>query len=145
MPKHKGRSIVPGKNKIASIKSFQRENDPSRRQKVELTKTFGAPAVQANCCKKMLRLSISAFVLFLGLTMWISNPAQAQVLYGSMVGTVTDSSGAAVPGATVLITSIETGQSRNATTDSGGVYTISTLEAGNYKVTVTKQGFDTSV
>jgi len=45
--------------------------------------------------------------------------ASAQVLYGSLVGTVTDESGAAVPGATVTITHHETNASRETVTESG--------------------------
>ena len=45
-------------------------------------------------------------------------PAQAQILYGSIVGTVTDAQGANVPGATVTIVSKETNLTRDVTTDS---------------------------
>ncbi|HEY7212913.1 MAG TPA: carboxypeptidase-like regulatory domain-containing protein [Bryobacteraceae bacterium] len=44
----------------------------------------------------------------------------AQVLYGSVVGEVTDPSGATVPNVTVTITDKATGQSRTATSDSSG-------------------------
>ena len=103
------------------------------------------PAIQRNRWKDVLGASISAFALFLGLSMLILQPAQAQVLYGSVVGTVTDSSGAAVPGAAIVITNIGTNDSRNAQSDAGGVYTISTVPAGIYKITVTKQGFSSFV
>ena len=56
-------------------------------------------------------------------------------------GTVTDSTGAVVPGATVTLTSTETGNSRNTTTSNGGVYSIPGLAPGNYKLTVDKSGF----
>ena len=48
--------------------------------------------------------------------------ASAQVLYGSLVGTVTDPNGAVVPGASVLATNQDTGVSKTATTDSAGGY-----------------------
>ena len=47
---------------------------------------------------------------------------QAQVLYGSIVGNVTDSSGAPIPGATVTIINNETNQSREAVTSTSGTY-----------------------
>jgi hypothetical protein len=69
--------------------------------------------------------------------------ARAQVLFGSVVGTVTDSTGAAVPGATVLITNTQTNQTRTSPTDAGGLYTISTVPAGIYRVNISKTGFQT--
>src|ERR1700720_1708373 len=69
--------------------------------------------------------------------------AQAQVLYGSIVGDVTDVSKAAVPGAAVRITNQETNQSRVATTNDDGVYSFPTIPGGTYDVTIAKQGFQT--
>ncbi len=68
--------------------------------------------------------------------------AKAQTLYGSVVGTVTDNTGAAVPGATVVVTETQTNDARTVVTDNGGVYTISTVPPGNYQVVITKQGFE---
>jgi Carboxypeptidase regulatory-like domain len=116
---------------------------------VDRFENFRAPAIpaaiQRDRWEDILRLSIWACALFLGLPILISKPVEAQVLYGSMVGTVTDQSGSAVPGASVVITNLETNDARNAQTDSGGVYTISTVPAGNFKVSVTKQGYNTFV
>ena len=67
--------------------------------------------------------------------------ASAQVLYGSIVGTATDSSGLAVPGATVKITQTETNQSRETTTSETGGYTFSNVAAGTYQIEVTLPGF----
>ena len=68
---------------------------------------------------------------------------QAQVLYGSLVGSVTDASGAAVPDANVKITQTETNETREVQTNVAGGYTLSTLPAGPYTVTISKQGFRT--
>src|SRR2546428_7220992 len=68
-------------------------------------------------------------------------PASAQVFYGSIVGAVTDPSGAAVPNASVNITNTNTGQSRDVKTDSGGRYTITDVQAGNYDVKIAATGF----
>jgi hypothetical protein len=65
----------------------------------------------------------------------------AQALYGSIVGTVTDVSGAAVPGATVTVVQTETNQTRTATTTQAGVYNFPTLPAGTYTVSVQLAGF----
>lgn len=71
----------------------------------------------------------------------LSMSVRAQVLYGSLVGTVTDSSGLAVPGASVTITQAETNQSREATTNATGAYIFPNLAAGTYQVDVALTGF----
>jgi Carboxypeptidase regulatory-like domain/TonB dependent receptor len=65
----------------------------------------------------------------------------AQVLYGSLVGTVTDDSGAAVPGATVTATNKETNYVRTAVSGDTGTYSFTNVQAGTYDVKVTLQGF----
>lgn len=65
----------------------------------------------------------------------------AQVLYGSLTGTVTDTSGAAVVGAQVTALQVQTGASQTATTDASGIYRFSTLLPGAYKITISAQGF----
>jgi uncharacterized surface anchored protein len=69
--------------------------------------------------------------------------AMAQTGTGSLTGTVSDSSGGVISGATVTVTSLGTGQSRTTTTDSDGSYTFSLLNAGDYKVTFSAPGFKT--
>ena len=65
----------------------------------------------------------------------------AQVLYGSVAGTVTDQTGAVVPGAAITIVNDNTGFTRNTTSASAGDYHITDLPAGTYSLTVTSQGF----
>ena len=67
--------------------------------------------------------------------------ADAQVLYGSIVGNVTDSTGAAVPGATVTIEQAETKLTRELVTDAAGAYHFTAVPSGTYSVTVTMTGF----
>ena len=72
----------------------------------------------------------------------LSGPsANAQVALGSMVGTVTDSSGAAVPAAAVKLTHTETNDVRSTQTNDAGAYTVPTMAPGRYRVEVSKQGF----
>jgi hypothetical protein len=59
----------------------------------------------------------------------------------TMSGTVTDSSGAAVSGVAIKVTNLATNQTREAQTDSAGGYSIPFLAAGDYLVTVTREGF----
>src|ERR1035441_3335272 len=82
--------------------------------------------------------------LFVLLFMFLfTKPGNSQVLYGTIVGTVTDSTGALIPGATVKVTQIQTNDTRSVTTSDGGVYTVSTIPAGTYVVSVSKEGFAT--
>src|SRR5579885_597560 len=71
--------------------------------------------------------------------------ASAQVDRGQIVGTVSDPSGARISGATVILTSIETGQALHFTTDDEGNYTAKLLKIGTYSVSANKQGFQTTV
>jgi Carboxypeptidase regulatory-like domain len=65
----------------------------------------------------------------------------AQVLYGSLTGTVKDASGAIVSGARVTALETRTGISQQTTTDSAGIYRFTTLLPGTYKVTIAASGF----
>src|SRR6185369_3954023 len=67
--------------------------------------------------------------------------AIAQVLYGSLTGTVTDAAALAVPGATVQALNLETGVAKDATTDDRGAFAFNDLQPGTYKITVTLEGF----
>jgi Carboxypeptidase regulatory-like domain/TonB-dependent Receptor Plug Domain len=65
---------------------------------------------------------------------------------GQVTGSVTDQSGAVVPGATVTITQIETGAKRTAVTNDDGNYSVLNLAIGVYSVVITKNGYkETSV
>src|SRR5437588_9130011 len=67
--------------------------------------------------------------------------ASAQVLYGSIVGTVTDQANAVVPKAVVTVSNKSTGLSRQATADDAGYYSIPNLLQGTYDLSVTAPGF----
>lgn len=69
--------------------------------------------------------------------------ANSQAVNGTVVGNVTDSTGAILPGAAVTITDIGTNTTRSITTDANGYYAFPSLPPGNYKVKVEKQGFAT--
>ena len=60
---------------------------------------------------------------------------------GDISGIVSDSSGAALPDATVTVTNINTGVSKDLTTNQSGVYDTSSIVAGTYKITFSKPGF----
>ena len=66
----------------------------------------------------------------------------AQTVTGTLRGTVSDSKGAIVPGADVVIRNLETGQERNLTTGGEGTYVAPFLPLGRYTVTVSRTGFN---
>jgi hypothetical protein len=63
---------------------------------------------------------------------------------GTIRGTVTDSSGAVVPNASVTVLDVSTGATREAKTNSHGEYQIFGLPSGNYKVTIANSGMATA-
>jgi len=69
----------------------------------------------------------------------------SQTFRGTILGTVTDSSGAAVPGATVTIKNVDTGLTRTVSTTDSGDYSAPELPLGTYTVTVEKSGFKAGV
>src|SRR5579871_6519988 len=71
-------------------------------------------------------------------------PALAQTTAGRVLGTLTDPSGAAVAGATVVVTDTQRGTSRTVTTDDSGNYAVPDLQPGTYKIHVESKGFKTA-
>jgi len=60
---------------------------------------------------------------------------------GDIRGTVTDASGALIPGVTVTVTNVETGVTKTFTTNDSGLYDTDSIVTGNYTVAFTKEGF----
>jgi len=81
-------------------------------------------------------------VLCFGLALLlISVPAFSQLNLGHISGTLTDSTGSVVPNATVTVTDVARGVSRNLTTDSAGQYSAPSLLPGTYTVRAEATGF----
>lgn len=85
---------------------------------------------------KFSRLIILAAVCFVSASM-----ASAQVTTGTIIGTVTDPSGAAVAGAAVTVTEVSKGTVFTRKTDETGSFTVPFLVPGSYKVTIEASGF----
>src|ERR1700730_1500284 len=81
-------------------------------------------------------------VLRLALLLVVSGQLFASVT-ASISGTVKDSSGAAIPGATVIATNIETGMAETLTTNGQGYYSFQSLPLGKYNLDVQQKGFKT--
>ena len=69
--------------------------------------------------------------------------AAAQAVTGTILGTVSDTTGAAVPGATVTLTNLGTGLTRSIVTDAIGDYTVPSLPTGKYRLVAELPGFRT--
>ena len=91
-----------------------------------------------------MSLRKTAAVLFLASLLFVAAAPRlrAQALYGSIVGSVTDSSGSVVPGALVRATQTGTGQERQTLTNETGSYSFPTLPQGSYDVTISREGFE---
>jgi hypothetical protein len=94
----------------------------------------------------MKRLSLwgLALVMVLGLCS-LSQPTFAQQITASITGTVVDSAGAALDGATLTARDTERGTSYTAKSSNGGVFNFNNLPIGTYEVKAESSGFDTEV
>ena len=82
---------------------------------------------------------LSLFLLML--CAWIIAPANAQNAYGGIVGTVTDPSGAVVPGVKVVLTNLGTNEVKSVQTDAAGNYRLLELLPTDYKLEFTRSNF----
>ena len=98
------------------------------------------------CRKLRIQRSFRVFILIFGLLGLAATPstARAQVA-ASIIGTVTDESGATVSGAEITMKSVETGATRKLTSDEQGNYRILSLPLGLQELRAEKQGFKTWV
>jgi len=96
-----------------------------------------------------IRQAMQKYFLFLAICaviLSLSAIGLGQELAATLTGTVTDSSGAVVAGATVVVHSEETGSDvRSVTTNDSGSFNITNIPAGRYTVRVTNSGFQTFV
>ena len=90
---------------------------------------------------KRLPQIITALTAALMILCLIQTTSFAQTITATLTGEIKDQAGAVIPGATVTATSVDTGQSKTATTDEDGNYTIPFLPPGTYNVTISKTGF----
>lgn len=77
------------------------------------------------------------------LSIGVAGPLAAQVVKGSISGTVLDKTGATVPGAKVTAKNVATNEEYNTTTEENGLFKLSLLSVGVYNLQISKQGFST--
>src|SRR5438093_8387593 len=90
--------------------------------------------------RQQQRLYLAAF-----LALMVSVPAYAQKITGTIRGTVTDPTGAVIPGAKVTVKNEDTGLTRSANTTSAGIYSFAELPVGSYRIEVEYTGFKSEV
>jgi hypothetical protein len=83
----------------------------------------------------------SLIAMLLGFIAWIALPAWAQVGQATLTGTVEDTTGAIITGATITLTDTTNQTQRTATSDSHGFFSFSNLPAATYEVKFEKLGF----
>jgi len=94
--------------------------------------------------KRVLTLNSCAIVFFCVAILLLEVPARAQVAgAGNVQGTVTDTSGAVIPGATVTLTDVKTQVRSRTQTDKSGVFAFPNIDISTYNLSVSATGFET--
>ena len=100
--------------------------------------------MSVNC--RFYRQGVRAAALLLTLAFGFSGRLSGQgSTNATVLGTVTDSAGAVVPGASVQVRNVGTAQAQQTTTDAQGRYTVADLPVGSYEAQASAQGFQTTV
>src|SRR5438445_10602323 len=97
-------------------------------------------------CELTFKFVASLSITFLAITLLgLAQPVWGQEVTASIVGTITDPSGAPINGADVTATDTERGTAWSAKTNDAGVYSILRLLIGNYSVKICAAGFQTAM
>jgi hypothetical protein len=132
-------SVSPGQVGSLRIRSWDARRDGEIMKLFRtMTAEFFDLSVMDFAWRKVWAGGVLSVLLFSGIT-W------AQVNTGTISGTVKDSSGAVLPGSKIVILNEDTGISRTLEADANGLYTAPALELGHYRVTVTRDGFQTEI
>ena len=125
-------------------KLFRHKSDRPRQGKTHHAETLALSRDDRASCLHLLFALATALIPILVAAIVLVSPTgvKAQTLYGSIIGTVSDPSGRAIPNAVVKATQTETHETRITVTNDSGVYTLSTVPAGTYVVFISKSGFD---
>jgi len=98
-----------------------------------------APALR--CARSSHNPSLLLALSFALVSTW----SWSQTQLGTVFGTITDPTGAVIPGAQVTVSSVSTGSKRDAFTDTKGQYYVVGLPTGKYTVRIDKEGFQTEI
>src|SRR6202000_2563693 len=119
------------KGKGSSTK--QKQQQTQIRQSIVLENNFGGNTMTF---RRLLLISILLFG-----AAGVSGNAQSTNA-GDIRGSVTDPTGALIPGVTVTVLNVDTGVAKDFTTNQDGLYDTSSIVAGNYKLTFKREGFE---
>lgn len=89
-------------------------------------------------------VGLTPALLFVALACFLTPPLHAQ-FNASLRGTVTDTSGAVIPDATVTLTDVDTNRAQTTTSNADGIYTFSALGPAHYKLSASHPGFETKM
>jgi outer membrane receptor protein involved in Fe transport len=103
--------------------------------------TVSEPTFPASANRRLLPLPLWRIVALAGALLLLPAAAVPQAIYGTLTGTIADTTGGGVPGATVTITNEDTGLELSGVTDATGVYTIRNITGGTYTMKAALQGF----
>ena len=87
------------------------------------------------------RLFIGSLIIICAISFLFSAQSSAQSLFANLSGTVTDTSGAVIPGAKVVIQDVNSKTTRQVTTNASGYFSATELPSGTYNVTAEAKGF----
>lgn len=118
-----------------------RGQDPEMRE----TQPYKRKATHATRLGRLARIAGMPLALVIAIMLFLPCTLHAQVQNGSISGTVTDSQGAVIPGATVTLTQPATGLVLHGHSNQVGLYSFPQLLPGNYTVQVEKKGFEKTV
>jgi hypothetical protein len=96
-------------------------------------------------CGRILSQQFRPPVFFLALLLLFTSPAFAQLTTADILGTVTDPTGAVVPGANITLINLGTNETRTGQSNGSGDYSFTLLPVGHYSITVKAGGFQASI
>lgn len=109
----------------------------------QLRAAAGETAVPSGSAAKETKRQrrVLSFVLFFAFLLLLTPAGIAQTTFGSVVGNVSDSQGASVPGASVTLTNTATSEVRKITTGGSGTFSFADVKPGVYRLDVDETGF----
>src|SRR5271154_7058689 len=96
-------------------------------------------------CGRKIYQELRRPIALLALLVLVTSAAFAQLTTADILGTVTDTTGAVVPNANIILINLGTNEARSAQSNGSGDYSFTLLPVGHYSVTVKADGFQVSI